>query len=93
MTTSKTSLIDAYLTKKVLVRTVTHYHLGRLDAYDADYLLLAEASWVADTGRFNVALATGKLDEVERFADPVLVSRGAIVDLTAWNHALPTTSK
>ena len=87
------ALLEELVGKAVLIRTVTVYHVGNLDAIDDTTIQLSRASWVADTGRFNVAIATGKLNEVECFTDPVLVSRGAIVDITVWNHPLPTTSK
>ena len=86
-------LLEELVGQAVLIRTVTVYHVGRLDAFDATMLKLSTASWVADTGRFGAALAIGNLAEVECFTDPVLVSRDAIVDITAWNHPLPTTSK
>ena len=76
----------------VFVRTVTMHHVGRVVDITADWLILDDASWVADSGRFGEALATGKLSEVERFPNRVWIGRGAIVDLTAWTHPLPTVS-
>jgi len=82
-----------HLTKNVLVRTVTHYHIGRLVDVDSDSLLLESASWVADTGRFGVALQTGQIREYEPFpgSGEVIIGRGAIVDCCAWDHELPRT--
>ena len=85
--------MKALIGKNVLIRTVTTYHVGRLDSVENKFARLAEASWVADTGRFGVALASGKLSEVERFVDDVFVNVGAIVDVTEWAHPLPSTSK
>ena len=83
------SLLD----ENVLIRTVTVYHVGRLIAVDAHTLVLADASWVADMGRFGASLSSGTLNEVERFADDVFVARGAVVDVTRWAHPLPTATK
>lgn len=79
----------------VLIRTVTHYDLGRIAALTRDEVILDDASWVADTGRFGVALETGTLSEVEvsKKCHIVSVSRGAIVDVWDWKHALPTETK
>jgi hypothetical protein len=77
-----------------LIRTVTHYHVGRLVEVTPKELVLEDASWIADTGRFNKALATGTLNEVEPFpVGRVIVGRGALVDAALWNHALPRTEK
>jgi hypothetical protein len=77
----------------VFVRTVTHYYVGTIEFLDATEIVLSGASWVADTGRFNNALKTGQLGEIEPFIDLVSVSRGALVDATSWTHALPVEVK
>lgn len=75
----------------VFVRTVTCYVVGRLVAVFDQELVLESASWVADTGRFSAAMATGKLSEVEPWpAGQVIIGRGAIVDVAEWRHDLPT---
>lgn len=85
--------MESLIGKNVFIRTVTHYHVGRLVSADKKFLRLADASWVADTGRFNEALANGRLNEVERFRDDVYVSVGAVIDVTEWAHTLPTANK
>lgn len=71
------------------VRTVTMYCVGKLLEFSDKELLFENASWIADCGRFNEALKTGSLDEVEPFINPVLVNREAIIDATVWGHSLP----
>ena len=72
--------------KLYLIRTVTFFYVGRLVALDEHELVLEDAAWVADTGRFAEALATGKLTEVEPYPDgPVLIGRGALVDAAEWH--------
>jgi hypothetical protein len=80
--------------KSVLVRAVTHYYTGRVVAFSAEELLLEDAAWIADTGRFATALRTGVLSEVEPYPDGVVsINRGAIVDVSEWKHALPRDQK
>ncbi len=76
-----------------LIRTVTLYYTGRVVAITDTDLVLAEAAWIADTGRFHDCLTTGQFNEVEPFVHPVIVPRGAIVDATAWTHPLPREQK
>ena len=80
----------------VFIRTVTHYHTGRIVGVTPTEIHLVDAAWIASTGRFATALATGALDEVEPYpasVEPVVVCRGAIVDYCHWPHALPTAVK
>ena len=76
-----------------LIRTVTQYVVGRLTWVGPTELLLEDAAWVADTGRFHDALVTGRFHEVEPFPGPVIVGRGSICDATRWSHALPIAQK
>jgi hypothetical protein len=73
----------------VFIRTVTHYYTGRITLIEDDAIVLENAAWIGDTGRFANALAEGTMSEVEPFPGPVEVSRGAIVDVSVWRHALP----
>ncbi len=96
-TTTKTSP-DPKLTldfgDKVFVRTVTHYYTGRIiQSPDDKFIALADAAWIADTGRFHQALSTGKLAEIEPFPAGVLIAVGAVVDISPWNHELPSSVK
>lgn len=85
--------LAAFIGKAVFIRTVTMHYTGRLVAISADTLVLDDAAWIADSGRFATALATGELVEVEPFPGRVCVGRGALVDITAWDHALPRAQK
>jgi len=79
--------------KKLFVRTVTHYYTGRVEAVTDTDIVLAQAAWIADTGRFSEFLQTGNAKEVEPYPDCVIVSRGAIVDWCYWPHDLPRLVK
>jgi hypothetical protein len=76
--------------EKYLIRTVTMIVTGRLVSFGEQELVLEEAAWIADTGRFNHAVKTGSFNEVEPFGDnPVIVGRGSIIDATVVNWDLP----
>ena len=78
----------------VFIRTVTLYYVGRVVGFSDTEILLEEASWIADTGRFMQALATGSLSEVEPYPEGIVcVNRTAIIDASKWLHALPRTQK
>ena len=79
------------LGKCYFVRTVTYHYTGRLVSVTESDLVLDEAAWIADSGRFSNAIATGSLSEVEPYPGKVILSRGAIVDACEWNHMLPRT--
>lgn len=78
------------------IRTVTMSLMGRLECVDEHELVLSDASWIADTGRFsdflNGEFKEGKL-EVEPFPDRVIVGRGSVIDACLWMHDLLRTQK
>ncbi len=43
----------------VFIRTVTHYHIGRVVALDGDLIQLEDACWVPDTERWMQTLKDG----------------------------------
>ena len=80
--------------KAYFIRTVTHHYTGRLIAITPKELILEDAAWIADDGRFSDALKSGNLNEVEPFpAGKVIVGRGALLDAHVWEHALPREQK
>jgi hypothetical protein len=74
------------------IRTVTYHVLGRVKAIKGNFLVLNEASWIADSGRFNEAIGKGTLNEVEYVGDAI-VAINAISDAYPWNHKVPKESK
>lgn len=79
--------------KNYLIRTVTHYYTGQLATVTDSDLVLTNAAWIPDTGRFSDCLQNSTVVECEPFVNPVIVSRGAIVDATLWGGQLPTVKK
>lgn len=81
------------LDENYFIRTVTMHLVGKLVWISEKELVLSNASWVADSGRFHNALKDGSLEEVEPFVNDVIVGRGSIVDATVWGYTLPTMQK
>lgn len=81
--------------KNYFIRTVTHHLTGKLVRVTSKELVLLDAAWIADDGRFMNALRDGKLNEVEPFPEnmEVVVGRGAIIDAVVWQHDLPRSQK
>lgn len=78
---------------KYLIRTVTMYYTGLLISVTDSDVVLSDAAWIADTGRFHDALKTGELNEIEPFRHNVIIPRGCIIDATTWDHDLPRVQK
>ena len=67
--------------KNYLIRTVTMIDTGRLVAVTDHELVLEDAAWIADTGRFAQAVEKCEFGEVEPFpAGRVIIGRGAVID-------------
>jgi hypothetical protein len=67
--------------KTYLIRTVTMTDTGRLVAVTEHELVLEDAAWIADSGRFADAVKKAEFQEVEPFPDGrVIIGRGSIID-------------
>jgi hypothetical protein len=78
---------DAYF-----IRTVTYHVLGRVKAIKGNFLVLEEASWIADSGRFGNAIEKGELSEIE-YVGKAIVAINAISDAYPWSHKMPKETK
>lgn len=77
-----------------LIRTVTMIDIGRLVAISEHELVIEDASWIADTGRFSDSLKSLNFSEVEPFPDGiVIIGRGSIVDAVPVKGLLPRSKK
>ena len=74
--------------EKYFIRTATFFQLGRLKEIKGKWLILEEASWIADTGRFHEFLRDGKCNEYESFTEDVYVPLDSVIDITVWTHSL-----
>ena len=77
------------------IRTVTHHYTGKLIAVYPTELVLVDAAWIADDGRFTQAVGSGAFNEVEPFPDgkEVIVGRGSVIDAVEIPFALPRSQK
>ena len=75
--------------KEYVIRTVTMIDVGTLVAITEHEIVLKNASWIADTGRWNHFLEKGMYSESEPYPDGiVIVGRGSVVDATIWKHGV-----
>lgn len=73
--------------KHYVLRTVTMIDVGKLVEVTDNELVLENACWIADTGRWNSFLSKGKFSESEPFPDGrIIVGRGSIIDAVIWTH-------
>ena len=75
-----------------LIRTVTYHVLGRVKKIQGNFIVLDEASWVADSGKFSLAIEKGELAEIE-YVGKAIVSMTAIVDAYPWGNKIPKETK
>lgn len=67
--------------KNYFIRTVTHHLTGTLLKVTANELVVENAAWIADDGKFSKALATENFNEVEPFPDgELIIGRGSLID-------------
>ena len=78
---------------KYFIRTVTMHLVGHVIAVTDKEILLKNASWIADSGRFHDALKSGEFDEIEPFVNDVIVNRNSVIDATIFDHPLPSEQK
>ena len=78
--------------QKYFFRTVTYHTVGEVKKIIGKFAYLKNASWVADSGRFNECIKNGTLSEVEPVGDCYL-NLDTVVDFFPWKHKLPTEVK
>ena len=82
------------LGKNYFIRTVTHHFTGRLIQVTQQELVLQDAAWIADDGRFSNAIKTGVFGEIEPFPNGnLIVGRGSVIDAFELNAELPRSQK
>lgn len=79
-----------HIGKNYFIRTVTHHMTGCLVWVGEHELVLEDAAWIADDGRYEHALKTGEFREVEPCPEGEhIVGRGSIIDADVLHHDLP----
>lgn len=79
--------------KAYFIRTVTYFATGRVKSIIGKFLVLEEAAWIADTGRFSDALAIGVMNEVEPVPGEMIINTDSVTDAFPWTHKLPDTQE
>lgn len=81
--------------RNYFIQTVTNYYTGKLVRNEKEALVLTNAAWIADTGRFADFLKTGNANEVEPFPPELETGamKSAIINVCEWPHALPSSQK
>lgn len=79
--------------KQYFVQTVTYFYLGQLSAEYGDTIVLSNASWIPDTGRYNEFISGQEPKEVEPCKNPVIIHKGALLSATLWEGTLPNKPK
>lgn len=69
-------------------RTVTYHLTGRVTKVMGSILVLEDAAWIADSGRFMNAIKEGTLSEVEPVGK-AYININSCCDFFPWEHALP----
>lgn len=77
---------------KFFFRTVTYHMVGEVKKVVGRFVLLKNASWIADSGRFMNAIKDGELSEVEPVGTAYL-NMDTVVDFFPWVHKLPAEQK
>lgn len=84
--------LDFMVGKAYFFRTVTFHLTGRVKKAIGNLLILEDAAWIADSGRFMNAIKNGSLDEVEPVGDAI-INMDTVTDAFPWKHKLPTEQK
>lgn len=83
--------------KNYFIRTVTYHLTGQVVDIVGDFLVLDQASWIADSGRLNDSMKLGieknSSSEIEPFEAKVYVNVTAIVDATEYKFPIDFSQK
>lgn len=80
----KERLVPFKVGDKLFIRTVTLYYTGEVKEIIGSWVVLKDAAWVADTGRFHDFLKDGTCNEYEGFIKDVKIPMDSIIDVTEW---------
>lgn len=75
------------------IRTVTYFLVGKLISVHEYELVIKDAAWIPETGRYSDSFKKGEFEEVEPLDGDIIIGRHAIIDCTEWTKDLPRTQK
>lgn len=80
--------------KAYFFRTVTYHMLGRVKSTTGSFVLLENAVYVADSGRFGEAIKGDiELNELEHLGQDWTVNMDSVSDFGEWKHDIPSSSR
>ena len=77
---------------KLFIRTVTYHAVGRVVGQIGEFIEIADASCVFDSGNLSSAAKNGTLTSSE-FVGKMFINRNSITDMFPWIHDLPKVTK
>lgn len=89
----KSSELPFEIGESYFFRTMTFHLTGKVKEIKGNFLVLEEAAWIADSGRFNEAINKGELSEVEPVEVETYLNVNSITDAFEWKHKLPREVK
>jgi hypothetical protein len=84
--------LDELVGQKWFFRTVTYHLVGKVKKRLGSFVILQDASWIANSGRFMQAIKDGVLNEIEPVGD-ALLNLNTVTDAFPWKHKLPKAQK
>lgn len=78
--------------KTYFFRTVTYHMVGLVTGVMGNFVLLSQATWVAESGRFMQCITEGAVNEVEPVGCAGL-NMDTVTDFFPWVHDPFTTQK
>jgi len=75
----------------MLVQTVTAFYIGEVLSVHPQEIVMRDACWIADTGRYHKFLQGNPTDhaEFEPLPDgPLIIGRGSIIVAVPYRHGL-----
>lgn len=88
MTKQEHKTLEVIVGETYLFQTCTKDWIGRVCKINGPFsVVLEEASWVADSGRFHIFIHDGKVDGME--IEPVGIVGLQWVNWIPWPHKLP----
>jgi hypothetical protein len=85
-------LDELFVGKKWFLRTVTYHCVGKVTKRIGNLLILSNATWVADSGRFHLCIKNGTIADGEPVGAAV-VNINALADAFPWKHSLSIKPK
>lgn len=76
--------------KKYIIRTVTMVNVGQITDIIGNFIVMRDAVWVSDTGRWSECLAKADgFQEVEPFKNDIHININSIIDSSIYDFQMP----